>query len=63
MLSDWQNHGAWEAAGSKTALNRATELWQQALRDYEEPTLDPAIREQLDAYIAKRKEDIGTEEP
>ena len=63
MLSDWQNHGAWEAAGSKTALNRATELWQQALRDYEEPTLDPAIREELDAYIVKRKEDIGTEEP
>lgn len=63
MLSDWQNHGAWEAAGSKTALNRATDIWQQALREYETPTMDPAIREELDAYMAKRKEEIGTEEP
>ncbi|NOD47609.1 MULTISPECIES: trimethylamine methyltransferase family protein [unclassified Ruegeria] len=63
MLSDWQNHGAWEAAGSKTALNRATEIWQQALREYEEPVMDPAIREELDAYIAKRKEEIGSDEP
>jgi trimethylamine--corrinoid protein Co-methyltransferase len=63
MLSDWQNHGAWEAAGSRDALQRATSLWQQALRDYEEPALDPAIREELDAYVAHRREEIGTGEP
>jgi len=63
MLSDWQNHGAWEAAGSKTALNRATEIWQQALREYEAPAMDAAVREELDAYIAKRKEEIGSDEP
>lgn len=63
MLSDWQNHGAWEAAGAKTALTRATEIWQQALRDYEAPAMDPAIRDELDAYIARRKEDIGSDEP
>jgi trimethylamine--corrinoid protein Co-methyltransferase len=63
MLSDWQNHGAWEAAGAKTALNRTTELWQQALRDYEAPAMDPAIRDALDAYVARRKEEIGSGEP
>ena len=63
MLSDWQNHGAWEAAGSKTALNRATEIWQAALQEYEPPAMDPAIREELDAYVAKRKEEIGSGEP
>ncbi|MCU9850669.1 trimethylamine methyltransferase family protein, partial [Defluviimonas sp. WL0024] len=41
MLSDWTNYGGWEAAGAKDALTRATGLWQQALRDYEEPALDP----------------------
>jgi len=25
--------------------------------------LDPAIREELDSYIAKRKEEIGSDEP
>ncbi|PZO81440.1 MAG: methyltransferase [Mesorhizobium amorphae] len=59
MLSNWQNYGSWEEAGSKDALERATELWQQALRDYEEPTLDPAIREELDAYVARRRTELG----
>ena len=59
MLSNWQNHGAWEEAGSKDAVERATELWQQALRDYEEPVMDPARREELDAYIARRRAEIA----
>lgn len=63
MLSDWTNFGGWEAAGAKDALTRATELWQQALRDYEEPAMDSVIREELDTYVAHRKEEIGTDEP
>lgn len=63
ILSDWTNYGAWEAAGAKDALTRATAVWQQALRDYDEPALDPAIREELDAYVARRKQEIGNGEP
>lgn len=61
MLSNWQNYGSWQEAGGKDALERATELWQQALRDYEEPAMDPGIREALDAYVARRREEIGGE--
>ena len=63
MLSDWTNYGGWEAAGAKEAVERATELWQRALAEYEEPVLDAAIREELDAYVARRKEEIGKGEP
>ena len=63
MLSDWQNHGAWEASGSRDALERATSLWQQALKEYEEPATDPAIREELDDYVARRRAEIGGGEP
>ncbi len=63
MLSDWQNYENWEAAGAKDALQRATDIWQQALREYQAPEMDPAIREELDAYIAKRREEIGSGEP
>ncbi|MEZ5778604.1 MAG: trimethylamine methyltransferase family protein [Paracoccaceae bacterium] len=63
MLSDWTNYGAWEAAGAKDALERATLLWQQALAEYEEPVMDQARREELDAYVARRKEAIGSDEP
>ncbi len=63
MLSNWQNYGSWQEAGGHDALERATEIWQQALRDYQEPVLDPAIREELDAYVARRREEIGAGEP
>ena len=63
MLSDWSNHGAWQAAGAHEAIERATGLWQKALADYEEPVMGAEIREELDAYVAHRKEEIGTGEP
>lgn len=63
LLSDWAAYGNWEAAGAKTALTRATEIWQRALADYQPPAIDPSIREALDAYVARRKEAIGSGEP
>jgi trimethylamine--corrinoid protein Co-methyltransferase len=63
ILSDWTNYESWEAAGAHEAIDRATLLWQKALADYAEPVMDVAIREELDAYVAKRKEEIGTGEP
>lgn len=63
MLSNWQNFGSWQEAGSRDALQRATDIWQKALAEYEEPVLDPAIREELDAYVARRREEIGGGEP
>ena len=63
LVSDWQNHEAWEMAGAKDATSRATEIWQRALADYQPPPMDPAVREDLDAYIATRKEAIGSGDP
>ncbi|MGI9606734.1 MAG: trimethylamine methyltransferase family protein [Acidimicrobiales bacterium] len=58
LVSDWQNNGAWEETGGLTATQRATQIWQTALDDYEEPSMDPAAREALDDYVARRKEQI-----
>jgi len=58
LLSDWQNYENWEAAGAKTATERATGIWKQLLAEYTEPQMDPAIREQLDDYVARRREEI-----
>jgi trimethylamine--corrinoid protein Co-methyltransferase len=63
MLSDWRGYENWALAGAKEAGDRATDLWQQALAEYEEPALDPARREELEAYVAKRREEIGDDEP
>lgn len=63
FLSDWKNFESWSLGGAKTATERATELWQKVLNEAEAPALDPAIREHLDAYMAKRKESLGNEAP
>jgi trimethylamine--corrinoid protein Co-methyltransferase len=63
MLSDWRGYENWALAGAKEANDRATDLWQQALAEYEEPPMDPAIREELEAYVAQRREEIGDDEP
>ncbi len=63
MISDWQNHGAWTDSGALTATQRATKVWQDALEDYVEPALDSARADQLDDYVARRKEQIGDGDP
>ncbi|MEO9338176.1 trimethylamine methyltransferase family protein [Mesorhizobium sp. SB112] len=63
LVSNWQNYESWQEAGALDATQRATRLWKKALDEYEEPVMDAAIREELDAYVAKRKEDIGVGEP
>ena len=59
MLSDWRNYETWVEAGSPDAATRANRLWKLILENYEAPELDPAIVEELDAYIARRKEEGG----
>ena len=63
ILSDWQNQENWQLAGSMTATERATAIWQDVLKTYEAPAIDPAIEEELAAYMARRKDAIGTGEP
>lgn len=58
LVSNWQNYENWELAGGLTATQRATQIWQKALEIYEQPPLDPAISEALDAFVAKRKEEL-----
>lgn len=57
-LSDSENVESWEERGSKDMRQLAYERWKTLLRDYEAPPLDVAIREELDAFVAKRKQEL-----
>ncbi|MGC1388946.1 MAG: trimethylamine methyltransferase family protein, partial [Steroidobacteraceae bacterium] len=63
LVSNWQNYENWQIGGGKDATQRATDLWKQALIEYQEPALDPAIRDALDAYVATRRIEIGGADP
>jgi trimethylamine--corrinoid protein Co-methyltransferase len=58
LVSNWQNYESWQEAGGLTATQTATQIWQKALEIYEQPPLDPAISEAVDAFVARRKEEL-----
>ncbi|MEM9754449.1 MAG: trimethylamine methyltransferase family protein, partial [Pseudomonadota bacterium] len=60
ILSDWSNFETWEAAGSLTATERATQVWKRSLTDYQPPKMPAERREALDAYVARRRTEIET---
>ena len=59
FLSDWRNNQAWLEAGAPTAQDKATEIWQEMLAVYEKPPLPQDRVEAVDAFVARRKEEIG----
>ena len=59
LVSSTQNYGAWAEGGAKDAAQRATAVWQEALRSYEQPPMDEARLEDMRAFVARRKEEGG----
>ena len=59
ILSDWRNFESWAEAGRPTAMDKAGRVWKERLAMYERPALDPAIEEELDAFVARRKAEGG----
>jgi trimethylamine---corrinoid protein Co-methyltransferase len=59
MLSDWRNFETWEEAGSPEVPGKANRIWKELLAAYEPPPMDPAIREELDAFVARRVAEGG----
>jgi trimethylamine--corrinoid protein Co-methyltransferase len=58
LVSNWQNYENWDLAGHHDATERATTIWQSVLENYQKPPMDPAAREALDAFVARRKEEL-----
>lgn len=49
----------WEINGSKDAYQRANAKYKQLLAGYQPPVLDPAVRDTLHDFVAKRKAEIA----
>ncbi len=58
IVSDWNNFETWQEQGALTADQRANRLFKQILSQYTPPELDSATREELEAYVARRREEI-----
>jgi trimethylamine--corrinoid protein Co-methyltransferase len=58
-LADRLNYDTWLESGSPDTMQRAKHIWQSLLKQYEAPPLDPAIKEALWDYVARRERELA----
>ena len=58
FLSDRRPYGTWEGAGSPDAMQRAAQLGEQLIKNYEAPPLDEGVHEALKSFVARRSQEL-----
>ena len=59
IASDWRNFEAWEAAGAVWTAERAHRIYKEIVGSFEAPPMDAAIRDELAAFVERRKAEGG----
>ena len=59
FLSDWRNFESWQEGGSPASHDHANRIWKQLLAEFEPPGIEPAIKEELEAFVQRRKQEGG----
>lgn len=59
VVADWSNFGTWRDHGAMDADERATGVWQQALREYRPPETHAEGIAAMHAFVAARMADGG----
>lgn len=59
FASDWRNFEAFEQAGAQWTAERAHQIFKDIVANFEAPPMDPGTREELAAFVARRKEEGG----
>jgi len=57
-LTDSENVESWEEKGSLDMRLRANKRWKNMLEHYQAPPIDVGIKEELEAFVARRKLEI-----
>jgi trimethylamine--corrinoid protein Co-methyltransferase len=59
LLSSTENFDRWSRNGGRDATERAGELWRSTLETYEQPPLDDSTRDELVAFVDRRRTELG----
>ena len=59
FVNSSDNYDRWMRNGAKDAAARAADVAQKRLAEYEPPPLDDAVREELEAYVTRRRRELG----
>ena len=59
LISDWRNFETWDEAGGPITFEHANRMVKRLLKEFQPPDLDQAISDELEAFVAKRREEGG----
>jgi trimethylamine--corrinoid protein Co-methyltransferase len=59
LLSSTENYERWSRNGGKDAAARASDIWRKTLEEYEEPAMDAGLKDELKAYVDRRRTELG----
>ena len=59
IASDWRNYEAWQIDGSVWTPERAHRIFKAIIAEFEAPPMDESIREELSAFVERRKAEGG----
>jgi len=59
LLSSTENFERWNRLGARDAAERAGEICRATLEEYEQPPLDNGLRAELEAYVTRRRAELG----
>jgi len=54
-IADYSSYEQWSSEGRLSAEQRANTVWKRMLAEYEDPGLDPAVDEALQAFMTARR--------
>ncbi|MFL6099824.1 MAG: trimethylamine methyltransferase family protein [Actinomycetales bacterium] len=59
FLSSSDNYEKWMRTGARDTATRAGEIVTKKLAEYEQPPMDDTVREELEAYVIRRRRELG----
>ncbi|MGH3585980.1 MAG: trimethylamine methyltransferase family protein [Pseudonocardia sp.] len=59
FVNSSDNYDRWMRGGGKDAAARAADVARKKIAEYEPPPLDDAVREELEAYVTRRRRELG----
>mgnify|MGYP003323219027 FL=1 len=59
MISDWSNYEAWDLNGGVWTAERAHKIYKEIINEFEPPSIDIEIKEELEEFVSKRKLEGG----
>ncbi|KGB83191.1 methyltransferase [Rhodovulum sp. NI22] len=59
FLSDWRNYESWSLDGASWTVERAHRVFKEIVNGFEAPPMEEDIREELEAFVERRKAEGG----